>query len=217
MKNILLIVSVVCILGTSCTNKKAEGIITYNLSYVLPDSLKSYGAYLPTTAMVYFKGDSVATVQGTDQESTTTITYQPNGYMVALLKSGVKRFQVPYEKNDQAKELPDMSIYDIKKGSQTKTIGTYKAEQYIVKNKFSGDTAHAWFTHNLVVPPGFLTMVFKPELGTPLIFSTDQNGLITRFSLKAVRFEPVPAGIFNIPQGYQKLTPRELRDMPVGN
>lgn len=202
---------------SACTDKKKEGVMIYQLQYTLPDSLISYEAYLPKTATVYFKDDSVATVQGTDQESTTMITHHPTDYMLCLLKSGVRRFEVLYTKDEQIKELPDMKMYDFTKGTTTKKIAGYNAQQYIMKNKFSGDTTSTWFTHDINVPPGFLTMVFNPEFGVPLAFSTNQNGMVTKTTLKEIRYEPVPAGIFNVPNGYMKLTPQQLREMPVEN
>jgi len=201
----------------ACSDKKAEGIITYNLTYILPDSLRNYGSYLPTSATVYFKGDSVATVQGSDEESTTMITHRPSGYMEALLKSGIRKFAVEYAKSEQAAELPDLSIYDITKATGQKTIAGFKADRYTRKDKFTGDTTSLWFTQELKVPANFLTMAFKPELGMPVVFSTNQNGFITRVELKEVKYQPVPAGIFSTPPGYQKLTPQQLRDMPVEN
>lgn len=204
-------------LFAACGNRQHEGTLTYQLAYKLPDSLKNYAAYLPKTAIMHFKGDSAVTVQGTEEESTTMITYHPNGYFLALLKSGFKRFQVQFNTDEQKMEVPDMSDYEFTKSNATKTIAGYKAEQYIVKNKFSGDTTSAWFTHDLKVPPGFLTMMFNPEFGTPLSFSINQNGMVTTSTLKEAKFEPVPAGIFSAPSGYLKLTPKQLREMPVEN
>jgi hypothetical protein len=218
MKNtVLFLVAALVITLSACSDKKKEGTIIYQLAYTLPDSLRSYEAYLPTTATEYFKGDSVVTIQGNEQEATTMITHKPTDYMLALLKSGIRRYQVAYSKEEQAKELPDMTAYEFIKGSATKQIAGYKAEQYIMKNKFNGDTTSAWFTHDITIPPGFITAIFKPELGVPLAFSTNQNGMITKTTLKQIRFEPVPAGVFSAPAGYKKLTPQELREMPVEN
>lgn len=202
---------------TACSDKNKEGIITYELSYQLPDSLAGYAAYLPKHAHVYFKGDSAATVHGTDEESTTMITYHPNGYLLCLLKSGMKRFQVQYSLEEQKKELPDISRYEFTKGREGVKMLGHTAQQYMMKDKFSGDTTSAWFTHDIVVPPNYLTGIFKPEFGTPLLFSINQNGMVTTTTFKEMRNDPVPAGIFNAPPGYQKMTPKELNEMPVEN
>ncbi|QKJ31919.1 hypothetical protein HQ865_19830 [Mucilaginibacter mali] len=217
MKKVFLLMAVCAVMLSACSDKKKEGVITYQLSYQLPDSLTSFAAYLPKHAHAYFKGDSVASVQGTDEESTTMITYHPTGYLLCLLKSGMKRFQVQYSLEEQKKELPDMSLYEFTRGRTDLKIAGYAAQQYIMKNKFSGDTTSAWFTHDIEVPPNYLTAMFKPEFGTPLRFSINQNGMVTETSFKEIRYEPVPAGIFVAPPGYKKMTPSELNEMPVGN
>lgn len=200
---------------TACSHKEKEGIMVYQLEYTLPDSLRSYADYLPKQSTVYFKDDSVANVHGSDAESTTMISHQPTGYLMALLKSGIRQYQVVYNKEEQARELPDMSNYDITKGTATKKIAGYNAQQYIVKDKFSGDTTSAWFTQDIKVPPSFATAMFKPELGVPLSFSINQNGMVTKTTLTQIKFEPVPAGVFTAPASYKKLTPQQLNEMPV--
>ena len=217
MNRIIITLFIIAGFLTACGGKQQEGTLTYQLAYKLPDSLKNYADYLPKTATMHFKGDSAVTVQGTEDESTTMITYHPTGYFLALLKSGFKRFQVQFNTDEQKMEVPDMSVYDFTKGTGTKTIAGYKAEQYIVKNKFSGDTTSAWFTHDLKVPPSFLSMMFNPEYGVPVSFSINQNGMVTTTTLKEAKFAPVPAGVFSAPKGYLKLTPKELREMPVEN
>lgn len=217
MKKISLIILAAGALFAGCRNKPAEGKIVYQLNYRLPDSLRSYAAYLPVTATVYFKGDSTVTIQGTEDESTTTIVYKPTDYMLALLKSGAKRLEVRYNRADQQKELPDMFAYEFIKGNSAKSIAGYNALQYIMKNKFTGDTISAWFTRGIKLPPNFLTLPFNPALGVPLSFSTNKNGFITKATVKEILFEPVPPGLFTAPAGYKAITPQQLMEMPVGN
>ncbi|GAB3923694.1 hypothetical protein [Mucilaginibacter myungsuensis] len=220
MKNSLIITLLAATLAltTACGNKQTEGTLTYELDYQLPDSLKSFAAFLPKSAILHFKGDSAVTIQGSEEESTTMITYHPTDYLVGLFKSGpLKRFQVQFGKEEQKMELPDLSGFEFTKGTATKTVAGYKADQYIVKDKVTGDTTSAWFTHDLKVPANFISMVFNPELGTPVEFSLNQNGMITTTKLKEVKLETVPAGIFTAPAGFIKLTPQQLREMPVEN
>ena len=216
-KNLLFIFVIIAIALASCADKTKQGTIVYQLDYQLPDSLRSYADYLPKQATVYFKGDSVVSIQGTDEESTTVITHQPSNYMLVLLKSATKHFQVNYAKADQSQELPDISVYTFTKGTATKQIAGYNAQQYTMKNKISDETSEAWFTTGIKLPPSLLTMGFDPAMGVPLVFSTNQNGIITKTSVKEIRFEPAPAGVFSAPAGYQKLTPQQLKEMPVEN
>ena len=201
----------------ACTDKSKQGTIVYDLEYTLPDSLRAYGPYLPKQATVYFKDDSVVSVQGMPEENTTIITHQPSSYMMVLLKSATQKFQINFAKAEQAQEIPDMSIYTFTKVAGSKTIAGYNAQQYIMKNKTTGESSDAWFTHDLAIPPSSLTMMFDAALGIPLTFQVNQNGFITKTTLKQIKFEPIPAGALSIPAGYQKLTPEQLKNMPVGN
>lgn len=216
-KNLLYIFTIITMVFAACGDKTKQGTIVYQLAYQLPDSLHNYADYLPKQATVYFKGDSVVSVQGLNEESTTVITHKPTNYMLVLLKSATRHFQINYDKAEQAQEIPDISFYTFTKGTATKQIAGYNAQQYIMKNKITDESTEAWFTHDITLPPSLLTMFFDPAMGVPLAFSTNQNGFITKTTMKEVRFEKVPDGLFSAPAGYQKLTPQQLKEMPVEN
>jgi hypothetical protein len=216
-RNILFLLAAGILFLAACADKKKQGTIVYQLEYQLPDSLRGYAPFLPKQATVHFKDDSVMSVQGMPEESTTIITHQPSQYMLVLLKSATKSFQVNFNKSEQAQELPDMTAYSFAKDSTTKIIAGYNAQLYLMKNKVTGETSQAWFTHDLTIPPSALTMFFDQSMGVPLVFSTNQNGFITKTTVKQIRFEPIAEGTFGAPAGYQKLTPQQLKEMPVGN
>ena len=199
----------------ACSHKKIEGVIVYKLEYQLPDSLRSYGAYLPTEATIYFKGDSVVNIQKTDEESTTVITYKPTNFMQVLLKSPTKSYVIDFDKKDQAEEMTSMPVFSFKPAKGVKKMAGYQAKAYIMQDKMSLDSTEAWFTKDITIPPSSLTAPLDTALGVPLMFSTNQNGIITKATVKEIKFEPVPDGVFTAPAGYQHLTPTQLREMPV--
>ena len=41
--------------------------------------------------------------------------------------------------------------------------------------------------------------------------------MLIKHIVKQIKFEPVPAGVFSTPAGYEPLTPEQLREMPVEN
>lgn len=201
----------------ACSHKKNEGVIVYKLEYKLPDSLRSYGAYLPTEATIYFKGDSVVNIQKTAEESTTVITYKPTDFMQVLLKSPNKSYVIDFDKKDQTEEMVSMPTFSFTPGKGAKTMAGYQAKSYIMKDKLSLDSTEAWFTKDIAIPTSSLTAPLDTALGVPLMFSTNQNGIITKATVKEIKFEPVPDGIFSAPAGYEHLTPTQLREMPVDN
>jgi hypothetical protein len=202
----------------SCSRKKVvEGYITYNLQYQLPDSLRQYLLYLPKTAKVYFKGDSAVSIQQMNDESTTIITHKPTEFMRVLLASRDRKYVIDYSKADQDAESPAKLGYSYEIGIDTQTIAHYKALKYTLTNKVTGETDEAWFTKDISLIPNSLTMAFDTTRGFPLSFTTNNNGMVTKTTVKEIKFGSVPAGIFSTPSGYEKMTPKQLREMPVDN
>jgi len=202
----------------SCSHKKVlEGSITYDLQYQLPDSLKRYQIYLPKTAKVYFKGDSAVSIQQMNDESTTIITHKPTNFMRVLLASHDKKIVIDYSKADQEEESPAKLGYSYVASVDTQTIAHHKALKYVLTNKVTGETDEAWFTKEILLIPNSLTMTLDTAKGFPLSFTSNTNGLLTKTTVKEIKFEPVPPGVFSVPPGYEKMTPKQLREMPVEN
>lgn len=205
-------------LFSSCSRKKVvQGSISYNIEYQLPDSLHKYLLYLPKSAKVYFKGDSAVSIQQMNDESTTIITHKPTDFMRVLLSSSAKKYVIDYNKADQAEESPARLGYSYTVGTDTQTIAGHKALKYGLTNKVTGETAEAWFTKDLSVIPNSLTMAFDTTKGFPLAFTVSHGPMVIKTTVKDIKFEPVPPAIFSTPIGYEPLTPKQLREMPVEN
>lgn len=218
MKKTLLFLVIVTALFNSCSHKKeVQGSISYAIEYQLPDSLHKYLLYLPKSAKVYFKGDSTVSVQQMNDESTTVITDKPTGFMRVLLASSTKKYVIDYNKADQAEESPARLGYAYTASAETRNIAGHKAIKYELTNKVTGETAEAWFTKEISVIPNSLTMAFDTTKGFPLEFTVSHGVMVIKTTVKEIKFEPVPAAIFSTPAGYEPLTPKQLREMPVEN
>lgn len=216
MKNALLFLLVISVLLISCKHKEIkQGTINYTIEYRLPDSLKQYIDYLPKSAIVFFKGDSTVSIQQAGDEATTVITNKPANFMRVLLRSSAQKFVIDYNKADQAEELPAKLGYAYTNTKETKTIAGHKASRYMLIDKFTGDTSEVWFTKELHIIPNSMTMTFDTTYGVPVAFTTRQNGILTVTNVRSIKFETVPPGVFSTPAGYKKMTPKELRNMPV--
>lgn len=210
---ILLIVAL-----SSCSRKKeVQGSISYTIEYKLPDSLSKYLLYLPKSAKVFFKGDSAVSIQQMNDESTTIITHKPNNFMRVLLASSAKKYVIDFNKADQDLEVPARLGYTYAAGTETRIIAGQQALKYTITDKLTGAVSDAWFAKGIAIIPNSLTMAFDTTKGQPLEFTTDQNGMVIKTTVKEIKFEPVPDGVFSTPPGYQPLTPQQLRDMPVEN
>jgi hypothetical protein len=218
MEKVLLYLLIIVALFSSCSNKKIrQGSVSYAIEYQLPDSLKKYLPYLPKSAMVYFKGDSAVSIQQQNGESTTVITCKNSDFMRVLLRSPIKKYVIDYNKAEQAQELASPKGYAYAATPETKNISGHLALRYTITNKATGESGEAWFTKEFSVVPNSLTTVFDTTYGVPLAFTTRQQGMVIKTTMKGIKFESVPEGIFSTPAGYEKLTPKQLRDMPVEN
>ena len=216
MRNFFLFI--LTILLYSCSHKQIkQGSVTYDIEYQLPDSLNSYKAYLPQKAMVYFKGDSTVSIQQAGAEATTVITCKPDTFMRVLLRSAAAKYVIDYARAEQAEILPASKGYTYVATNENKTIAGYKASKYELTDQATGLSSEAWFTKDVAIVPNYLTTVFDTTYGVPLSFTTKQNGIPVTTTVKQITLEPMPGGIFSVPAGYQKITPKQFRDMPVGN
>lgn len=218
MYKVLPCLAILCFLISSCGKKEViQGKMIYTIAYSLPDSLGSYAALLPKQAIVYFKGDSTVSVQQAGDAATTVITYKPTDFIRVLLLSSSKKYVIDYNKAQQADVLPAASGYTYEAKPDTMTIAGYKAKKYEVTDKVTGLTSEAWFTKQWSVAPNYLTTVFDTAYGVPLSFTTRQNDMPVKTTLKEIKFGPVPDGIFATPAGFQRITPKQLREMPINN
>lgn len=218
MKKALLYLVLFFALFNSCSRKKEiQGSITYNIDYQLPDSLNKYLLYLPKSAKVYFKGDSAVSIQQMNDESTTVITCKPANFMRVLLASSAKKYVIDYNKAEQENETPARLGYSYAAGAETKIIAGHTTLKYTLTNKATGESSEAWFTKEISIIPNSLTMAFDTSRGVPLSFTVNQNGMVIKTTVKDIKFEAVPVGIFATPAGYEPLSPKQLRDMPVEN
>ncbi|MGZ3822558.1 MAG: hypothetical protein ACXVB6_18330, partial [Mucilaginibacter sp.] len=152
-----------------------------------------------------------------NDESTTIITHSPTNFMRVLLASSAKKYVIDYNKADQAAESSARLGYTYVADAEIRTIAGRKASKYTLTDKATGESAEAWFTKEVAIIPNSLTMTFDTTHGVPLAFTTTHNGMVIKTTVKDIRFEPVPAAIFSTPPGYEPLTPKQLREMPVEN
>lgn len=209
-------IALLSVIILSCKHKtENEGSIIYQVDYQLPDTLKRFAEFLPKQALVYFKGDSTVSIQKINNESTTVILNPKSNFMRVLLQSPRRRYMIDYNKEEQAEEIGNLPPYTITKTADSKSIAGYKATKYILTDKLSQDTTEAWFTKEIAITPNYLTIMQDSALGVPLSFTVNQNGMKIKTTVKQIKFEPVPPGVFSAPKGFTVLTPQQLMEMPV--
>jgi len=216
MRKLIYLSAVIITSVASCKhNELKQGTIAYTIEYQLPDSLKTYAEFLPKTATVYFKGDSTVSIQQAGPEATTVITHKPTNFMLVLLRSDKAQYAIDYKKAEQSQVLPPTE-YNYGRTNDTKTIAGHKATRYVLTDKWNGLASQVWFTKDIKMVPNYLTTAFDTSYGVPVAIESNQNNIITKTTVKEIKFEPIPEGVFSTPAGYKKLTPEQFKNLPVG-
>ncbi|MXV15534.1 hypothetical protein [Hufsiella ginkgonis] len=197
--------------------KIKEGTIIYTVEYQLPDAMKPYASFFPREATVYFKGDSAKSVQVSTRSTTSVITDINASFMRLLLEAGVKKVYVSFTPAQQEEGLMALPEYAYTAGTETKTIGGYKALKYDQKNKKTGVSSEAWFTKDVSVVQNSLTAQIDESLGLPLVFTAAQaNGLTIKVTFKELKAGPVAAGTFSTPKDFQSIAIQDLTKIMTG-
>lgn len=219
MKRIFLSLTLLLIAGISFGQKKiAEGTITYEVEWQLPEQMKAYMAMFPKEVKVYFKGDSASWKNENPMSTTTTITNARTEYTRLLLDVPMmkKKFSVTFTPADVENMKDKMPEYAITPGTETKTLAGFKVLKHAMTEKRSNTTSEAWFTTDIDVPQNSFTQFFDTKYGFPVEFSSFTQGVGIKAKVKEVKAGPVPADAFKTGPDYEVLTVDELMQLQGG-
>lgn len=97
--------------------------------------------------------------------------------------------------------------------TETKVINGYNCTKVDVKDTKSGSSYVAWVTKDVTMPANMLTRYYAGAGGTPVQFTTLQQGQALDVTLKSVTNDKAPAGSFAIPAGFDKISLDDLKAM----
>ncbi|MDF3078767.1 MAG: hypothetical protein K0S09_2656 [Sphingobacteriaceae bacterium] len=219
MKKLVLSAAIALIAtGAFAQNKIKEGTIVYSAEYTLPAGMEAMASQLPKELTVYFKGDSAVSVQKMGMANINMITNKKTDYMRLLLDIPVagKKYSVKFTPADQEMMSDKFPEWEATAGTETKTIGAYKVQKYTLKDKKSGKEFEGWFTKDIDVPVNSFTMLFDPSYGVPVEFSSIQNGVTSKLTVKELKEGPVPANSFTAGNDFEEITAEQLQAMQGG-
>lgn len=220
MKKIILTAAIAfCCSLTFAQKKVTEGSITYSVKWTLPPNAPpQMSAMLPPELTVLFKGDSSATISKSQITSSSTILNPKTEYARLLLDIPMmsKKYSVVFTPADQEEMKEYWPQFEISESAETKTMASYTARKYTVKDKKSGQTFDAWFTKDVEIVANSLSQFFDKSYGFPLEFNTVQNGMGLKATVKEVKQEKVAAGTFSASKDYEEITFEQLKSMMQG-
>jgi hypothetical protein len=219
MKKILtLAIVLVSLVNANAQQKISEGVVVYTLSWNVPEQAQAMASSLPTEVQVFFKGDSSSMKMESQFFSSQSILNTKKEYERMLLDIPMmsKKYSVIFTPADQemlADKYPQMSF---KPSTESKVLNGYKASKFEVYESKTDSKFDVWFTKEVDITANPLSRFYEPSYGFPLEFTSFQNGMSVRASVKEIQKTSVPAGMFSASKDYEEMTFTQLMQMRGG-
>ena len=212
MKRIVLAFMAVAIALPTLAQKKFEGTIKFDLSYEdLPAEMAAMEAMLPDEMVTVVKGEKSRLEQSMGMGmSSVTITDMKKGSGILLMDMMGKKVAMEMtkeelekmDKNGSSKKKPEFKYID-----GEKEIAGFKCKKAIVVLEGAGEM-ELYYTEGL--PAGASTQ-FEGLKGFPLEYTIAQGPMKIKVTASSVKQEKINSSLFEIPDGYDKMTFEEFQ------
>ncbi len=217
MKKFIIAVLAVAFALPTIAQKKFEGTIMFEISYEdLPAEMAAMEAMMPDEMVTRVKGEKSRLEQSMGMGmSTVTITDMKKGSGIVLMdmmgkKVAMEMTKEELEKMDKkkaAQKKPEFKYVD-----GTKEIAGYKCKRAMVVIEGAGEL-EVYYTEDL---PSGASKQFEGLKGYPLQYTISQGPMKVKFTAKSVKQEKLNNTLFEIPDGYDKMTYQEFEKMMGG-
>lgn len=177
---------------------------------------------LPSEAVVYSKGEKSRMEMNMGfGMNTTTISNSKTGYTVSLMNIFGSKYAIEASDKDADKETDDFAKNTkVEVTSESKIIAGYSCKKAIIyltdpKTK-EVSQMDVWFTKELDVNNVYVKGPFEKIEGAMLEFSIEQQGMNMNFQANLVSKESVDNKLFEVPEGYKRMTQQDLMKMMGG-
>lgn len=216
IKHLLVIIAFFAAMtSVQAQSKVAEGIVTYAVEWQLPPEMKAMESGFPKELKVYFKGDSSSMVTESQMYFSIAILNTSKEYERLLIDipSMGKKYSVIMTPDDQVKIKEKMPELSLQKTADSKTVAGYKAQKYNVNEKKTNQKFEAWFTKDVDIVANSLSRFYDKTYGFPVEFSSFLNGVTIKATVKDIKKQAVPAGIFSASKEHEEITLDQLMQM----
>lgn len=217
MKNLVLAFVAVAIALPTFAQKKFEGTITFGLEYQdLPAEMAAMSAMLPDEMTTQIKGDKTRLEQSLGiGMSQVTITDLKKGSGTLLMNMMGKKMAIEMSK-EELKEVDKKKKGDKKPEFKyvdgTKKIAGYECKKAMIVLEGTAEM-EVYYTEDL---PSGANKQFEGLKGFPLEYTIDSGQFKMKMTAKSVKAESLDAGLFVIPDGYDKMTFEEFQSSMSG-
>ncbi len=177
---------------------------------------------LPSEAIVYSKGEKSRMEMSMGfGMNTTTITNAKLGTSVSLMNILGSKYAIESNgKEVDAESEEYLKNMRVENTSETKTIAGYNCKKAIIHIKDpqakSPSQMEVWFTKELAMDNVHVKGPFQKIEGAMLEFNLEQQGMNMNFQAQNVSKENVDNKLFEVPDGYKKMTQQEMMKMMGG-
>lgn len=213
MKNLIIAFMAVAIALPTLAQKSFEGTITFSLDYKdLPAEMAAMSAMLPDEMTTQVTSTKTRIEQSLGMGmSQVTIVDIKKGSGVLLMdlmgkKMAMEMTKDELEKMDKKKSAEKKPEFKYVDGA-TKTIAGYKCEKAVVSVEGAGEM-EIYYTKDL---PAGASKQFEGLEGFPLEYTIKQGPMTILVSATDVKQEKLDKKLFEIPEGYDKMTFEEFQ------
>jgi GLPGLI family protein len=208
-------------LNISVFSQAFEGKIVYKIN-IKGEFSPQEKMMLPSEAIVYSKGEKSRMEMSMGfGMNTTTITNAKLGTSVSLMNILGSKYAIESNgKEVDAESEEYLKNMRVENTSETKTIAGYNCKKAIIHIKDpqakSPSQMEVWFTKELAMDNVHVKGPFQKIEGAMLEFNLEQQGMNMNFQAQNVSKENVDNKLFEVPDGYKKMTQQEMMKMMGG-
>lgn len=217
MKKLLLAFVAVAIALPTLAQKNFEGTIKFSLTYEdLPAEMAAMEAMLPDEMTTIIKGDKSRLEQSMGMGmSSVTITDMKKGSGIVLMDMMGKKIAMEMTKDELEKMNKKKATEkkpEFKYTDETKEIAGYKCKKAIIVMEGAGEL-EVYYTEDL---PSGANKQFEGLKGFPLEYKIAQGPMKIKVSATSVKTEKVDKNLFEMPDGYDKMSFEEFQKQMGG-
>jgi GLPGLI family protein len=217
----MLIAAIIMGMSAVSSAKEFKGVITYKISYPGTDIDPSMAAMMPKMATMTLKGNmSKMEISMGQMGRQITITDASAKTVTNVLDMMGQKIYYVQDEEELKSDQPDPGKINVEITDETKEIAGYQCTKAIVTMKEGDDETifQIYFTEEIGTPDmNFDNALFEKIPGAMLEFEIE-TGRDMRMKMEAISVKKsnVSDSEFEVPEGFEKKTSKEIRQMMGG-
>lgn len=196
-------------IGASAQKNYTQGIITISTD-MRGQSVE---------AKEYFTTDSAAIAFTTGPATIKVIADAKSTFFVVLVDvpvASIKKAAV-YTPSEIEQAMDAMPKFTFAPGTDTKVISGFKCKKVVATDTKTKKNYDVWITNDVTVPTTGMQKYYAAIGGFPVQYTSFSEGQEASVTVSGIAVTKAPAGTFNIPADFEKISLDDLKAMRGGN